>query len=288
MIPSQQAPYPLRLLDPGPWPRGAPGRLLVITEERAPWCAAAVAAGVECSSDSRGVLLRGEPAALGALARLLDGAGGAAELAMASPLLGRRGSSLALGRHRWRLGGRTRVLGVINTTPDSFSGDGVGRSVDLALDRAAAMVRDGADAIDVGGESSRPGHSPVSPDEEIERVVPAIARIAAELAVPVFVDTWKAPVAEEALKAGASCVNDIWGLRRDPELAAVVARHEAAVVLMHNQLGAEYRDVLGEVLGGLAESLRLARSASIPLARIILDPGIGFGKTPAQSLAVLA
>jgi dihydropteroate synthase len=180
------------------------------------------------------------------------------------------------------------VLGVINTTPDSFSGDGVGRSVDLALDRAAAMVRDGADAIDVGGESSRPGHSPVSPDEEIERVVPAIARIAAELAVPVFVDTWKAPVAEEALKAGASCVNDIWGLRRDPELAAVVARHGAAVVLMHNQLGAEYRDVLGEVLGGLAESLRLARSASIPLARIILDPGIGFGKTPAQSLAVLA
>jgi dihydropteroate synthase len=122
----------------------------------------------------------------------------------------------------------------------------------------------------------------------MERAVPAISRMAAALPGPVGVATWTALGAEEALRAGASGVNDIWGLRRDPEMAGVVARHDAAVVLMHNQHGAEYHDVLGEVLGGLAESLRLAHMAAIPKASVILDPGIGFGKTPAQSLEVLA
>lgn len=288
MINSPQAPYPLRLLDPWRTSGSGPRRVLVITDEPDRWCSGAASIGVEWGRDGRGVVLRGELEALLALARLLEGSAGSRELAAASSVLSRPPRSLELRGHRWRLGMKTRLLGVINTTPDSFSGDGVGASADRALDRAAAMVREGVDAIDVGGESSRPGHSPVRADEEMERAVPAISRIAAALPVPVFVDTWKAPVAEEALRAGASGVNDIWGLRRDPEMAGVVARHGAAVVLMHNQQGAEYRDVLGEVLGGLAESLRLAHLAAIPKASVILDPGIGFGKTPAQSLEVLA
>jgi dihydropteroate synthase len=193
-----------------------------------------------------------------------------------------------LGAHTWRFGRRTYLLGVVNVTPDSFSGDGVGASADAALARAVELVAEGADALDIGGESSRPGHQPVSAREELRRVVPAIEAITAAVEVPVFVDTAKSEVARAALTAGAVAVNDIWGLRGDPEMAGVVAAAGAAVVCMHNQGGAEYADLRGEVLEGLSESLGVAAGAGIPAAQVLIDPGFGFGKTPRQSLELLA
>ncbi len=233
-------------------------------------------------------MVRGALGELRQLGATLAQLPGGRELEAAGAALGRPPRALALGGHRWRFGRRTRILGVVNTTPDSFSGDGVGGSPGQALDRAAAMVAEGADAIDVGGESSRPGHSPVGVDEELCRVVPAIERISKELPVPVFVDTWKSAVADQALRAGAVGVNDIWGLRRDPAMAEVAARHRAALILMHNQEGTAYQDLLGEVLGVLAQGLELAVEAGIPSSQVVLDPGFGFGKTPAQSARLLA
>lgn len=172
-------------------------------------------------------------------------------------------------------------------TPDSFSGDGVGSSPEAALARAQRLVDEGADAIDLGGESTRPGHHEISVDEELSRVVPAVRLLADDLAVPIFVDTSKAEVAREALEAGADGVNDIWGLRRDREMAAVVASAGAPVICMHNQVGTDYLDLLGEVLAQLRESLRLAEGAGIGRGQVVLDPGIGFGKAPPQNYEVL-
>ncbi|MGA7172818.1 MAG: dihydropteroate synthase [Candidatus Dormiibacterota bacterium] len=195
--------------------------------------------------------------------------------------------SLRLGAAVWEFGARTYLLGVVNVTPDSFSGDGVGSSAEAALARAQRLVEEGADAIDVGGESTRPGHRQISAQEEISRVVPALRLIATELAVPIFVDTSKAEVARAALTAGADGVNDIWGLRRDPEMAAVVAAARAPLICMHNQPGTDYRDLLGEVLSQLRDSLLIAQQAGIRRDQVVLDPGIGFGKIPAQNYEVL-
>ncbi|HVB53264.1 MAG TPA: dihydropteroate synthase [Candidatus Acidoferrales bacterium] len=194
---------------------------------------------------------------------------------------------LRLGDTVWEFGKRTYLLGVLNVTPDSFSGDGVGSSPEAAMARARQLVEEGADAIDVGGESTRPGHQEVSVEEEISRVVPALRLMANELSVPIFVDTSKAAVARAALGSGADGVNDIWGLRRDPEMAAVVAAARAPVICMHNQAGSHYRDLLGEVLTQLRESLQLAERAGILRDQVVLDPGVGFGKIPAQNYEVL-
>ena len=148
-------------------------------------------------------------------------------------------------------------------------------------------MAEGADAIDLGGESTRPGHAEVEAGEEIGRVIPALKLIAGELGVPVFVDTSKAAVARAALVAGADGINDIWGLRRDPEMAAVVAAAKVPVICMHNQIGHEYSDLMGELLSHLQGSLHLAQTAGIPRDLVLLDPGIGFGKTPAQNYEVL-
>jgi dihydropteroate synthase len=195
--------------------------------------------------------------------------------------------ALRLGHRVWRFGERTYLLGVVNATPDSFSGDGVGRSPEAAAERARQLVGEGADAIDVGGESTRPGHQPVSAAEEIDRVVPALALIRREISVPVFVDTSKADVARAALDSGADGINDIWGLRRDPEMAGVVARARVPVVCMHNRTNHEYRDLMGELQAELRSSLRIAEEAGIPRELVVLDPGIGFGKVPEQSYEVL-
>ncbi len=187
----------------------------------------------------------------------------------------------------FRWGSRTFVMGIINLTPDSFSGDGLDGDPDAAVRRAVSFQSDGADIIDVGGESTRPGHRSVAVERELERVVPAIERIAREVDLPISVDTWKAEVARQALAAGASVVNDVWGLRRDPEMALVAARAEA-VVLMHNQETADYRgDVVAAVVGGLRRSLACAAGAGIAAGRMIVDPGIGFGKRPEHNLEVL-
>jgi dihydropteroate synthase len=197
-------------------------------------------------------------------------------------------------------------MGVINVTPDSFSGDGLaarGDPVEAALAQARAYAVAGADILDVGGESTRPGSAPVPEEEELARVIPAVRAIAAELDVVLSIDTYKAQVAAAALDAGANWVNDVWGLRGDPALAQVAAELAAPVVLMHNRsrpadaelqarlggryVGVKYDDLVADVRRELLESVALAHAAGIPDERIILDPGIGFGKTVAQNLELV-
>jgi dihydropteroate synthase len=192
-------------------------------------------------------------------------------------------------------------MGILNVTPDSFSGDGV-----MDLDRAVAyglyLAENGADIVDVGGESSRPGAAPVEAEEEQRRVVPAIAALRERLDVPLSVDTWRAEVAEAALAAGATIVNDVWGFQRDGNLATIVARWGAWAVAMHNRRGVAsvapgvggffpqvaYEDLVAEVIAELRHSVDILQAAGVPPARIIVDPGIGFGKTPQQSLDLIA
>jgi dihydropteroate synthase/2-amino-4-hydroxy-6-hydroxymethyldihydropteridine diphosphokinase len=208
-------------------------------------------------------------------------------------------------------GVRTYLMGILNITPDSFSGDGiyqVGDPLQQAIEQARRFVAAGVDILDVGGESTRPGAEMVSAAEEQQRVIPVISALAAEFCslerkIWISVDTYKAGVAEAALSAGAHWVNDVWGLRADADLAGVIAQHGAPVVLMHNRLkpgsaqlqerlggryvGVQYDNLLGEIQAELLESVRLAHSAGIADEQIILDPGIGFGKTVDQNLDLL-
>jgi dihydropteroate synthase len=195
--------------------------------------------------------------------------------------------SLRVGDQVWDFGKRTYLLGIVNVTPDSFSGDGVGSRPEAALERARQLVAEGADALDIGGESTRPGHDTVELEEEIKRVLPALELIASELSIPVFVDTSKPALARAALAAGAVGVNDVWGLRGDPEMAQVVAEAKVAVICMHNQDGHQYADLLGDVLAQLQGSLGLAEAAGVAREQVVLDPGIGFGKMPSQNYEVL-
>ncbi len=228
-------------------------------------------------------------------------------------------ASLTIGRCSLTWGQRTYLMGILNLTPDSFSGDGLllpspdgspkgvlreGAGGEGALAQARRFLADGADILDVGGESTRPGSQPVSAEEEMHRVVPFIQAIAAEFPdMLISVDTYKAAVADEALKAGAHIVNDVWGLRADPQLAGVAARYNAPVILMHNRsnsanvevrerlggsyMGAEYQNLLEDVKCELMESVTIARAAGIPDYHLILDPGLGFGKTVEQNLELV-
>ncbi|MGC1184802.1 MAG: dihydropteroate synthase [Candidatus Dormiibacterota bacterium] len=239
-----------------------------------------------------GVLL-----AAGTLGRLLagvrddptHGAGSTIGVALRDLLTHLKGPapSLRVGGQVWDFGRRTYLVGIVNVTPDSFSGDGVGRDPAAAAELAHRLVTEGADAIDLGGESTRPGHAEVEEGEEIERVLPALKLIAGEVGVPVFVDTSKAAVARAALAGGADGINDVWGLRRDPEMAGVVAAAQVPVICMHNQIGHEYSDLMGDLLSHLQGSLHLAQTGGIPRDQVLIDPGIGFGKTPAQNYEVL-
>ena len=182
--------------------------------------------------------------------------------------------------------GRVQVMGIVNATPDSFSGDGL-TDQQAAIRRGLAMAEAGAQIVDVGGESTRPGHSPVPADEEIRRAVPVVSALARH-GLTVSIDTSKLEVAQAAADAGAAIVNDIWGLRRSPGIADLAAERGLGLVLMHNQDGTEYAgDMMDVVRAGLAESLRRAVLAGVLLERIIIDPGIGFGKTAQQNLVVL-
>lgn len=192
------------------------------------------------------------------------------------------------GTHVIEFGRRTLVMGVINVTPDSFSGDGVDGDEAAAVARAEAMISAGVDIIDVGGESTRPNSTPVTLDEELRRVLPVIERLAHGSAVPVSIDTRKAHVAAAALQAGATIVNDVWGLRGDATMAQVVAAHPAsALIVMHNQRGIEYTDLLSDVCRALRESVAVAAEAGIAADRLIIDPGFGFAKTPAHNLELV-
>ena len=177
-------------------------------------------------------------------------------------------------------------MGIVNVTPDSFSGDGV---VDpgAAVEQGLRMVAEGAEMLDVGGESTRPGHQPLPAKEEVERVLPVVERLAREAGVPVSIDTWKLPVAEAAVAAGATIINDVWGLQRSPGLAALAAREGLGLVVMHNQEGTEYNDLMGELVASLRRAIAVAEAAGVPSERVIVDPGIGFGKTAEQNLVVL-
>lgn len=186
------------------------------------------------------------------------------------------------------IGERTLMMGILNITPDSFSDGGQYVSVEKAVERAFAMVEEGADMIDVGGESTRPGFTKVSVQEELERVVPVIrALVEAGLPVPISIDTYKAEVAKGALEAGAHIVNDIWGFKENDKIAHVAAAYDCPVILMHNRRSADYGHYIAEVLEDLRESIEIARKAGISDDRILLDPGIGFGKTYEQNLLLM-
>ena len=193
------------------------------------------------------------------------------------------------------LGERTLIMGIINVTPDSFSDGGQLLNPQRAVDAGVQMVADGADLLDVGGESTRPGAEPLAQDEERRRVVPVIDGLSARVKVPISIDTYKPAVADAAIDAGATVVNDISGLRYEPDLATVVARRRAAVVLMHTRgrskdmyKEATYHDVVDEVLDELRESIAFATAAGIAAERIVVDPGLGFAKEAAHTYEALA
>jgi dihydropteroate synthase len=179
-------------------------------------------------------------------------------------------------------------MGIVNVTPDSFSGDGLGSDVEAAVGQGLRMAAEGADMLDVGGESTRPGHVAVSADEEIRRTEVVVRRLAAESSVPVSIDTYKEEVAARAIGNGAAIVNDVWGLTRSPAIADLAARHDCALVLMHNQDGTDYAgDLIDEIKRFLSVAARRATAAGVPREKVIVDPGIGFGKTADQNWIVM-
>jgi dihydropteroate synthase len=190
------------------------------------------------------------------------------------------------GNVEFRWGQRTYVMGVVNVAPDSFSGDGL-RSVDDAVAQARRFVAEGADIIDVGGESTRPDFTPISIEEELGRVLPVVERLANELPVPVSIDTCKSAVARGAVVAGARMINDVWGLKRDPEIAQVAADNGIPLVITQNQRGASFHHFFPELVADLERSLQLALKAGVELSNIIVDPGVGFGKTVEQNLEIV-
>lgn len=192
-----------------------------------------------------------------------------------------------IGNKEFRWGERTYVMGILNVTPDSFSGDGLDGRPEQAIARAKEMADQGADILDIGGESTRPGAAPVSADEELRRVIPVLKQVAREISIPISIDTYKSEVAREALDCGASIINDVWGLKEDIKLAAVAAERGVPIILMHNQKGAAYKDMMAEVLDSLRWSVAQAINAGIHLENIIIDPGIGFGKTVEHNLEIM-
>ena len=180
----------------------------------------------------------------------------------------------------------TYVMGILNVTPDSFSDGGKFNNIDSALKHTEQLINDGADIIDVGGESTRPNYTKISDEEEIERVVPVIEKIKADFDVPVSIDTYKSKVAAAAVGAGADLVNDIWGLKYDKNMAEVIAKSGAACCLMHNRERAEYNSFVEDVLDDLRETIAIAKKAGIADDKIILDPGVGFAKSYEQNLII--
>lgn len=215
--------------------------------------------------------------------------------------------SLQIGNFTFDWGSRTYVMGILNVTPDSFSGDGIlskGEAVQAALSQADDFIACGADVLDIGGESTRPGSAPVNVDEEMERVLPVVHAVHETFPdALISIDTYKAQVAEQAIKAGAQIVNDVWGLRADPELANIAAKYKTPVILMHNRsnpasvdvreklgsayIGSEYQNLIEDVKRELLESVALAKKAGIAESHIVLDPGIGFGKTREHNLELV-
>lgn len=194
---------------------------------------------------------------------------------------------MKIGNREFRTKGHTYVMGILNLTPDSFSDGGRWNDKDRALRHTEEMLNEGADIIDIGGESTRPGYSILSDEEETARVVPVIRAVKAEFDVPVSLDTYKPEVAAAGIAAGADMVNDIWGLKWDDRMAGVIAESGVPCCLMHNRKNTRYQEFMQDVVADLAETLRLAERAGIVHDRIILDPGVGFAKTYEQNLEVI-
>lgn len=182
---------------------------------------------------------------------------------------------------------KTLIMGILNATPDSFSDGGRFNQIEMAVERAVELVGQGADIIDIGGESTRPGHVEVSIDEELERVIPVIQAISAAVKVPISIDTYKAEVAEQALKAGAHIINDVWGGKADIKMAEVAANYQVPVILMHNRNGRNYGRFYRDVLNDLFESITMMKAAGVKDENIILDPGIGFAKNLTENIQMM-
>lgn len=201
------------------------------------------------------------------------------------------GQILQCREHALVLGKKTYIMGILNVTPDSFSDGGHHNEVNQAVEQALLMIREGADIIDIGGESTRPGAAEVTLEEELKRVIPVIEALAAhtEVKVPLSIDTYKAEVARQALLAGAHIVNDVWGLQREPDIAQVAAEFGAPVIMMHNQIGTEYDgDMMASIKTYFEKSIIIAKEAGIETTQMVLDPGIGFGKTPEQNIHIMS
>ena len=202
------------------------------------------------------------------------------------------GPSTRIGPSTFRWGERTYVMGILNVTPDSFSGDGIlaagGDPVEAAVRQARQMVEEGADLLDIGGESTRPGHDPIDAATERGRVVPIVAAVRAALPdTPISIDTTKPEVAEAALAAGADLLNDVWAVAPDDAIGALAAAHGVPIVVMHNRAEARYTSLMAEVIADLMAAVERAIAAGVPLGNVIVDPGFGFGKTPDHNVALL-
>lgn len=194
---------------------------------------------------------------------------------------------MRIGNKEYKLGERTYIMGILNVTPDSFSDGGKFNEIEAAVRQAKKLVEDGADIIDVGGESTRPGAEYVTEEEEIKRVVPIIKAIKKELDVTISIDTYKSKTAEEAIKAGADIINDIWGAKYDKNIAKVAAKHNVPIILMHNREDKSYENLMEDIINDLQESIDIALEAGVKKENIILDPGIGFAKTYEENLMVM-
>ena len=194
---------------------------------------------------------------------------------------------MKIGNREFDVKNETYIMGILNVTPDSFSDGGKFNNLDAALRHAEEMVEEGADIVDIGGESTRPGHIVISEEEEIARVVPIVEAVKAHFDVPVSIDTYKGNVAEAALQAGADLVNDIWGFKFDKKTALMTAKYNAACCLMHNKDEAGYNDFLEDRVSEMAECVKIAREAGVADDKIMLDPGVGFGKTYEMNLAAI-
>ncbi|WP_410429711.1 dihydropteroate synthase [Metabacillus litoralis] len=195
--------------------------------------------------------------------------------------------TIECGKYRIHYNERTQIMGILNVTPDSFSDGGSYIDIDRAISHAKEMVKNGADIIDIGGESTRPGYQRISDQEEIERVVPVIERLSKEIEVPISIDTYKAEVAKYAVEAGATIINDIWGAKAQPEIAKVAADYNVPIILMHNRKDHDYDQIIPDMIVDLMESVKIAKDAGVKDDKIILDPGIGFAKTMEDNLTVM-
>jgi len=190
------------------------------------------------------------------------------------------------GGTKFRWGERTYIMGVLNLSPDSFSGDGFSNLTTVGM-QARRFINDGADIIDIGGESTRPDSQPISTDEELKRVIPVIEKLTDELSVPISIDTYKSAVASRAVAAGAKIINDVWGLKKDPKLAQIAAEAGVPIILTSNQRDRPVDDIMVEVTTDLKRGINLAKKAGVAEQNIIIDPGIGFGKSLKQNLEII-